>query len=112
MVKQYLLPAIRSGDVADQFAFRPSGSITDALIYILHHVTLLLETNEYVRCLLVDFCKAFDTVNHFILIEKLQKLDIPPIVINWIINFLTDRTHQVVIIGRRSSRLSITRCIV
>ena len=65
MVKQYLLPAIRSDDVADQFAFRPTGSTTAALIYILHHVTLLLETNEYVRCLLIDFSKAFDTVNHF-----------------------------------------------
>ena len=48
----------------------------------------------------------------FILIEKLQVLDIPPIVINWIINFSTDRTQQVVINGRRSSRLSITRSIV
>ena len=49
----------------------------------------------------------------FILIEKLQKWDIPPIVINWIINFfLTDRTQQVAINGRRSSRLSITRSIV
>ena len=65
MVKQYLLPAIRSDDVVDQFAFRPTGSTTAALIYILHLVTLLLETNEYVRCLLVDFSKAFDTVNHF-----------------------------------------------
>ena len=60
----------------------------------------------------VAFLLAFDTVNHFILIEKLQKLDIPPIVINWIINFVTDRTQQVVINGRRSSRLSITRSIV
>ena len=68
--------------------------------------------NEYVRCLHVDFSKAFDTVNHFILIEKLQKLDIPPIVIDWIINFLRDRTQQVVINGRRSSRLCITRSIV
>ena len=48
----------------------------------------------------------------FILIEKLQKLAIPPIVINWIINFLTGRTQQVVINGIRSSRLSITRSIV
>ena len=48
----------------------------------------------------------------FILCEKLQKLDILPIVINWIINFLTHRTQQVVINGRRSSRLSITRSIV
>ena len=60
---------------------------------------MLLETNDYVRCLLVDFSKAFDTVNHFILIDKLQKLDIPLIVINWIINFLSDRMQQVVING-------------
>ena len=108
----YLLPAIRNDDVADQFSFRPTGSTTAVFIYILHHVTLLLETNEYVRCLLVDFSKAIDTVNHFIIIKKLQKLDIPTIVINWIIHFLTDRTLQVVINGRRSSRLSVTRSIV
>ena len=112
VVKQYLLPAIRSDDIDDQFAFRPTGSTMATLTYILHHVTLLLETNDYVWCLLVDFSKAFDTVNHFILIEKLLKLDIPPIVINWIIHFLTNRTQQVVINCRRSSRLSITRSIV
>ena len=55
--------------------------------------------NDYVRCLLVDFSKAFDTVDHFILIEKLQKLHIPLIVINWIINLLPDRMQQVVING-------------
>ena len=64
-VKQYILPAIRYDDVSDQFAFRPTGSTTTAFVYIIHHVTLLLETNEYVRCLLVDFSKVFDTVNHF-----------------------------------------------
>ena len=62
--------------------------------------------------MIVDFSKAFYILNYFILIEKLQKLDIPPIVINWIIQFLTDKTQQVVINGRRSSRLSITRSIV
>ena len=112
VVKQYLLPAICSNDIDDQFAFRPTGSTMATLIYILHHVTLLLQTNDYVRCLLVEFSKAFDTVNHFILIKKLHKLDILPIVINWKINFVTDRMQQVVINGRRSSRLSITRSIV
>ena len=57
----------------------------------MHHVTRLLETNDYVRCLLVDFSTALDTVSHVLLIRKLQKLDIPPFVINSIINFLTDR---------------------
>ena len=64
VVKQYLLPAIRRDDIDYQFAFRPTGSTTAARIYILHHVTLLLKKNDYVRCLLADFSKAFDIVNH------------------------------------------------
>ena len=78
----------------------------------MHHVTRLLETNDYVRCLLVDFNKAFDTVSHVLLIHKLQKLDIPPFVIIWIINFLTDRTQAVIIDSKRSFKMSITRSIV
>ena len=72
----------------------------------------LLETNDYVRCLLVDFSKAFDTVSHVLFIRKVQKLDIPPFVINWIINFLTDRTQAVTIDGKRSFKMSITMSIV
>ena len=49
--------------VRDQFAFRDIGSTTCALINLLHHVSLMFETNTYyVRCLTVDFNKAFDTV--------------------------------------------------
>ena len=88
MVKHYLLPALRKVDTTDQFAYRTTGSTTAALVYIMHHVTRLLETNDYVRCLLVDFSKAFDTVSHILLIRKLQKLDIPPFVTNWIITSL------------------------
>ena len=57
-------PAIPSDTIKDQFAFRPTGSTTCALINLLHHVGRMLETNSYVRCLTVDFSKAFDAVNH------------------------------------------------
>jgi hypothetical protein len=53
-------PSIPSHAIADQFAFRRSGSTTAALVYLMHHVTSFLENNNYVRCLLVDFSKAFD----------------------------------------------------
>jgi hypothetical protein len=64
IVKKYLLPVIPASAIADQFAFRPTGSTTAALVYLTHHVTKMLETNRYVRCLLIDFSKAFDTVDH------------------------------------------------
>jgi len=60
--------------IADQFAFRITGSITTALVYLTHHVTKLLESNNYVRCLMIDFSKAFDIVGHAIIVEKLSKL--------------------------------------
>ena len=37
-------------------------STTCALICLLHHVTAMLERCSYVRCLLIDFSKAFDVV--------------------------------------------------
>ena len=35
----------------------------------------MLETNAYVRCLLIDFLKAFDVVDHVVLVDKLSKLE-------------------------------------
>jgi ribonuclease P/MRP protein subunit RPP40 len=61
----------------------------------MHHVTRMLETNAYVRCLLVDFSKAFDRVNHVVLAEKLGKLKLPSYVLNWLISFLTGRSHTI-----------------
>jgi len=39
----------------------------------------MLETNMYVRCLLVDFSKAFDVVNHEILLDKFTALEYLPL---------------------------------
>ena len=60
----------------DQFAFRPTGSTTAALIYILHTVTYLLTANQYVAVIALDFSKAFDTVRHSTLLEKMADLAI------------------------------------
>ena len=112
IVQQYLLPAIPPDLIADQFAFRPSGSTTAALTFLVHHVTKFLEDCNYVRVLLIDYSKAFDSVNHEILADKLKALPIPPFVLNWIINFLTGRTQAVFCNGTMSRLLKITQSIV
>ena len=38
VVKHYLFPALCKVDITDQFAFRPTGSTTAALVYIMHHI--------------------------------------------------------------------------
>ena len=66
----------------DQFAFRPSGSTTAAIISILHCITSLLTTNPYVVVIALDFSKAFYTVCHHTLLCKLAQMDIPNNVFN------------------------------
>jgi len=95
VVRNWLFPAIDSTVIADQFAFNPTGSTTCALTFFMHHVTTLLGDNSYVRCLLIDFSKAFDVVDHGILVSKLSQLNIPPCILHWISCFLTGRTQQV-----------------
>ena len=112
LVKRWLQPAIDPFDICDQFAFRPTGSTTVALTFGLHHITRLLENNKYVRCFLIDFRKAFDTVNHQILLNKIKRLKLPHFVFNWILNFLTGRSQVVKFSDILSSPRSINRGII
>jgi hypothetical protein len=112
VVTRWLRPAIPSELLADQFAFRPTGSTTCALVYFMHHVTNMLEHNAYVRCLLVDFSKAFDRVDHLILVSKLSELQISPFIFNWLISFLTGRSHTTRCFGVESCSMPINLSIV
>jgi len=107
-VKYHLYPAIPNSALTDQFAFRQTGSTTAALIHFFGNVTRLLEINSYVRCIYVDFSKAFDMVCHDIVLQKLVNMQSPQYVVNWLANFLTDRTQSV----GHSTRLHITRSIL
>ena len=48
-----------------------------------------------VRIVLFDFKKAFDLIDHDILIQKLVSYEIPNNVVNWIIDFLLNRKQRV-----------------
>ena len=75
IVTRFLYPAFTNApstlSLEDQYAFRPTGSPTAALIHLFHTVTHMLTTNPYVIVLCLDFSKAFDTVRHSTLLEKL-----------------------------------------
>jgi ribonuclease P/MRP protein subunit RPP40 len=66
----------------------------------------------YVRCIFIDYSRAFDTINHEILIRKLLTFAIPHSVIKWIVNFLSGRTQAVISNGKLSTWLPITQSIV
>ena len=53
----------------------------------------MLITQTYVRVISLDFSKAFDSVRHSVLIQKMASLTIPDNILNWIVCFLEDRIH-------------------
>ena len=52
---------------------------------------------------MVDFSKAFDRIDHNILLMKLSNLNVPPILINWCANFLQDHQFRVKLGAVRSN---------
>jgi len=84
----------------------PSGSTTAALIATTHRISRLLESCSYVTCILIDYSKAFDTINHSILFRKFFKLPIPSNILLWIFNFLNDRMQAVFSSGHTSLYLA------
>jgi len=106
LVRRFIRPAIPAD------AFKPTGSTTCALVCLQHCITQMLETNSYVRCIVVDFSKAFDIINHAVLLSKISTFAIPGSVLNWIIDFLTERQQFCRIGGELSAPAFINRSII
>ena len=92
MVKDCILPVLGSELFHDQYAYKLTGSTTCASVDFTYRIHTLLENNCYVRCTLIDYSKAFDMVDHAILVRKLV-LEVPVFIVKWLISFLCDRNQ-------------------
>ena len=85
-----------------QFGFRTGYSTSHALIHMTEAIRSALDTG-FVTCgIFVDFQKAFDTVNHEILLKKLEHYGFRGVINDWFRSYLTDRKQKVVINGFES----------
>ena len=88
-----------------QFGFRNNHSTNHALIQITEKIRQALDKNEYACGTFIDLQKAFDTVNHEILLKKLEHYGIRGIPNNWFRSFLTER-YQFTTVSNQSSTKS------
>ena len=78
-----------------QFGFRKKHSPELALICLVDKISDALEKGEYVLGLFLDFSKAFDTVHHDILFQKLEYLGVRGECLQWFRSYLSDREQFV-----------------
>ena len=65
---------------------KPNGALkgrltTHALVDIMHHWNKAVDEGQSVRAVFVDYAKAFDHVDHNVLVAKLTKFNMPDMII-------------------------------
>jgi len=90
VIRHHLYPLFRNlplwAYLSDQFAFRPSGSNSSAIITLVHLITNTLATEPYVHLIALDVSKAFDVAHHLTLFSKLANLSIPDNIYGWLLH--------------------------
>ena len=78
-----------------QFGFRLNCSTNNALMSIIENIQTQLDDNKYVGGVFVDLKRAFDTVDHYILIEKLDHYGFRGVAKDWFKSYLKGRRQFV-----------------
>ena len=78
-----------------QFGFRPNHSTSHATTLLIEKITEAFEAKQAMVGVFLDLSKAFDTIDHDILLSKLFHYGIRGIPYDWFKSYLTNRQQQV-----------------
>ena len=96
IVDEFVKPAVLRKVDPNQYGAIPRSSPVFALLSMIHKWNAATDgTGATVRVVLFDFKKAFDLVDHHLLLSKLNTYDLPQWVFKWIKDFFTGRKQRV-----------------
>ena len=90
-----------------QHGFMNGRNTITNLLEFTNFANRTLESECQLDVIYTDFQKAFDRVQHCVLLSKLQTLGIHSQVLNWIGSYLMNRSQYVVIAGKKSLTFSV-----
>ena len=91
-----------------QSAYRKAHSTETALLKVHNDIALALDVGKSVILVLLDLSAAFDTIDHHILLRRLEhEFGLAGDVIKWVESYLTGRKQVVCIGERESSEISL-----
>ena len=91
-----------------QYGFRKAHNTTHATLDFLQTVEAALKEDEYAVGVFCDLSKAFDTLDHDILLAKLDHYGIRGNLLSWLESYLSNRKQYVDMNGKKSGLKDIT----
>ena len=91
----------------NQFGFRKGHSTSHAINYSINHIKSELKNKNYVLGIFIDLSKAFDTIDHQQLIQKLNYYGVRGSANNLISSYLSKRTQYTECLGAKSDALDV-----
>lgn len=91
---------------SSQYGFRKGISSAEAINNLLDNVYSNLDKNKKTIGVFLDLSKAFDVINHSMLLDKLERYGIRGVALKWMTSYLTNRKHYVALQGKKSKLLT------
>ena len=104
VLRRQLVRHLESNDLlcSQQHGFRSGHSCLTQLLHHFDDILMNYLNGNDTDCIYLDYAKAFDKVDHNLLIKKMSKYGIHPKIVQWISSFLCGRTQEVVVEGHLS----------
>ena len=93
-----IIPSVQSG-------YRPNHSTNTALLKVINDCVEAMDKGRVTTLIALDYSKAFDTINHDLLLAKLNYYGCSNLVVNWFRSYLKCR-KQIVKIGKETSGIT------
>ena len=111
-IHSYVYPIIKPHIHELQHGFVQNRSSTMQMLKVYDQIGATLDKGGQTDVIFLDFCKAFASVSHKLLVHKLQTYGFNGKLLNWINTYLSGRQQRVMIEGKFSDWLPVSSGVV